>query len=195
MEKPLFEFRAFAQNFGLVEEKIRKLFKLNEISEGEEYYIISEFTNQDNVKIRDRRLEIKKLITEEKRFEQWEPGLNSQFPVVTKNIALELNESLGFEIDFKAEKYDIEKLLEIFNFNLQTRTAKVFKRRFKFETHDCFAELADVYINGALVKSVSLESSNVDTAVDHLKKLRLNDYENVNYILEIKRVLGMEPLP
>ena len=195
MEKPLFEFRAFAQNFGLVEEKIRKLFKLNEISEGEEYYIISEFTNQDNVKIRDRRLEIKKLITEEKRFEQWEPGLNAQFPVVTKNIALELNESLGFEIDFKAEKYDIEKLLEIFNFNLQTRTAKVFKRRFKFETQDCFAELADVYINGALVKSVSLESSNVDTAVDHLKKLHLNDYENVNYILEIKRVLGMEPLP
>ena len=195
MEKPLFEFRAFAQNFGMVEEKIRKLFKLKEISESNECYIVSGFSNQDNVKLRDGRLEIKKLVAEEKRFEQWKPDFSADFPVITKNINERLNKSLGVEVNFEREKYNLEDFLEIFDSNFETRTAKVFKRRFKFELPDCYAECVDVFINGAFIKSVSLESADVYVAVDHLKKLHLNDYENVNYVLEVKRVLGMEPLP
>ena len=63
---PRYEFRAFAQNFGLAEEKIRKLSKLDKFRESSEIYILSPDNNENNVKIRYHTLEIKVLIKEEK---------------------------------------------------------------------------------------------------------------------------------
>lgn len=195
MDNLLFEFRAFAQNFGIVETKIRKLFELKSIEESEEIYIVSDFANQENVKIRDGRIEIKELVSEEKRFEKWKPGYSAEFPVIKKTAFEKLNKALSVNLTSEKNKLNLEEMLEAFNSNNEIKLAKVFKRRFKFSGKDCYAEYVDVFVNGALIKSVSLESENLIAAVGQLKNLFLNDYENVNYVLAIKRILGMEPLP
>ena len=44
---PRYEFRAFAQNFGLAEEKMRKLSKLDKFRETSEMYILSNGNNEN----------------------------------------------------------------------------------------------------------------------------------------------------
>ena len=59
---PRFEFRAFAQNFGMVETKMRKLSKCEIIRESPEVYIVSAANNENNTKIRDIKMDIKELV-------------------------------------------------------------------------------------------------------------------------------------
>jgi len=42
---------------------------------------------------------------------------------------------------------------------------------------------------------VSLESVDVPAILEGKRMLGLDEYENVNYLRAIKRVIGMEPLP
>jgi hypothetical protein len=43
--------------------------------------------------------------------------------------------------------------------------------------------------------TANLESVDVNAILEAKKMTGLADYENVNYLLAIKRVIGMEPLP
>ncbi len=49
--QPRYEFRAFAQHFGRVEEKIRQLSKLEKFRENNEIYILSPVNNKNNIKM------------------------------------------------------------------------------------------------------------------------------------------------
>ncbi len=52
-----------------------------------------------------------------------------------------------------------------------------------------------MYINGALMRTACLESTDPDLVLETRTRLHLADHENVNYLLAIKRVIGMTPLP
>jgi len=78
---PRYEFRAFAQNFGLAEEKMRKLSKLDKFRETSEIYILSNGNNENNVKIRYDTLDIKVFVKEEKGLQQWKPRMRAEFPM------------------------------------------------------------------------------------------------------------------
>ncbi len=67
--KPRFEFRAFAQDFGIVEEKIRQLSPVEKIRESLEVYIISAGNNENNTKIRDNKMDIKVFVQEKQGLE------------------------------------------------------------------------------------------------------------------------------
>jgi len=77
---PRYEFRAFAQNFGLAEEKMRKLSELDKFRETSEIYILSNGNNVNNVKIRYDTLDIKVFVKEEKGLQQWKPRIRAEFP-------------------------------------------------------------------------------------------------------------------
>ena len=70
----------------------------------------------------------------------------------------------------------------------------VFKRRFAFTINGCITEIAQLLINGAAIQTVAVELENIDAILEAKALLGLTDYENVNYLLAIKRVIGMEPL-
>ncbi|MCP4423849.1 MAG: hypothetical protein GY803_05090, partial [Chloroflexi bacterium] len=70
---PRYEFRAFAQNFGLVVEKMRRLAPCSLIRESDEWYIMSAANNANNTKIRDGKLDIKVFVQERRGLEQWRP--------------------------------------------------------------------------------------------------------------------------
>ena len=98
--------------------------------------------------------------------------------------------------DFKREIYTLDQYLEeIIKPHPDLVAVNVFKRRFAFTINGCIAELADVLVNGALIRTANLESTDVEAILEAKKMVNLEEYENVNYLMAIKRIIGMEPMP
>lgn len=195
--KPRFEFRTFAQNFGIVEEKMRQLAPCEKIRESSEIYIMSAGNNENNTKVRDDLMDIKVFVKEEKGLEQWNPRMKGSFPMKKEMIEKEVFPAFGVEPPvFKRDEYTLEQFLkEIVYPHRELAAANVFKRRYAFTINGCIAEVGDVYINGALIRTANVESVDVDAILKAKEMLALEPYENVNYLIAIKRVIGMEPLP
>jgi len=195
--KPRFEFRTFAQNFGIVEEKMRQSAPCEKIRESSEIYIMSSGNNKNNTKVRDDLMDIKIFVTEEKGLEQWNPLMKGSFPMKAERIKEEVFPAFGVSVpEFEREEYTLEQFLTtIVNPHGNLTAVHVFKRRFAFTVNGCIAELGEIYINGALIKTVNVESVDVEAILKAKEILALDAYENVNYLLAIKRIIGMEPLP
>jgi len=93
--KPRFEFRTFAQNFGMVVEKMRKLSPVEKIRESQEVYIMSAGNNENNTKVRDKLMDIKVFVTEKEGLEQWNPLMKGEFPMSTEMIKNDVWPALG----------------------------------------------------------------------------------------------------
>jgi hypothetical protein len=195
--KPRYEFRTFAQNFGIVEEKMRQLSPCEKIRESSEIYIMSNGNNRNNTKVRDDLMDIKVLVDEEKGLEQWNPLMKGTFPMKAAIIRDEVFPAFGVPVpEFDYEEYTLEQFLtSIVNPHRSLTSVHVFKRRFAFTINGCIAELGEIFVNGALIKTVNVESVDVEAILKAKKMLALELYENVNYLLAIKRIIGMEPLP
>ncbi|OQX89020.1 hypothetical protein B6D60_00250 [candidate division KSB1 bacterium 4484_87] len=195
--KPRFEFRAFSQDFGIVEEKIRQLSPVEKIRESLEVYIISAGNNENNTKIRDNKMDIKVFVQEKQGLEQWNPRMKGEFPMRAEMIRDEVFPAFEVETpEFKRDVYTLKQYLnEIIKPHPDLVAVNVFKRRFAFTINGCIAEIGEVYINGAKIMTANLESVDVEAILQAKKMVELDKYENVNYLLAIKRVIGMEPLP
>ncbi len=193
---PRYEFRAFAQNFGLAEEKMRKLSKLDKFRESSEIYILSLSNNENNVKIRYDTLDIKVWVKEEKGLQQWKPRMQAVFPVKMEVLRDDVFPALGTAVpEFNRSEYTLAQFLEdILTPHPQLVLARVFKRRFGYTINGCIGEIAELLINGAAIKTMALESADIEAVLKVKQMLGLHEYENVNYLLAIKRILGMEPL-
>jgi hypothetical protein len=193
---PRYEFRAFAQNFGLAEEKMRKLSKLDKFRETSEIYILSPDNNENNLKIRNDTLDIKVFVKEEKGLQQWKPSMRAEFPMKMEVLMDDVFPALGTAVPaFNRSEYTLEQFLkDLMIPNPELVLARVFKRRFGYMINECISEIAELLINGAAIKTMALESADIETVLKVKRKLGLHEYENVNYLLAIKRILGMEPL-
>ena len=194
---PRYEFRAFAQNFGMVETKMRKLSPCAMIRESQEVYIVSATNNENNTKIRDMKMDIKELVEIKQGLERWNPRMKGEFPMQTDLIRNEIFPAFAVkEPEFNRDAYSLDQYLgELINPHPELSAVNVFKRRFAFTINGCITEIAQLLINGAAIQTVAVELENVDAILEAKKILGLTEYENVNYLLAIKRVIGMVPLP
>jgi hypothetical protein len=195
--KPRFEFRSFAQNFGAVVTRMRRLSRLEQIRESSEIYIMSAGNNENNTKIRDGKMDIKVFVTSRDGLEQWNPRMKGEFPLAAKILREEVFPAFGVEPPaFERNEYTLEQYLEeIIKPHPGLQAVQVFKRRFAFTVNGCITESAQLLINGAAVESVAVESVDTEAILEAKKMLGLEVYENVNYLMAIKRIIGMEPLP
>lgn len=192
-----YEFRAFAQNFGLAEEKMCKLSKFEQFRESSEIYILSAENNTHNIKIRYDALDIKVLVKEEQGLQQWQPKMKARFPMKIEVIRDEMFPPLSVALpEFKRSEYSFKQYLEdIIQPHPDLTLARVFKRRFGYTMSGCISEIAELLINGAAIKTIAVESLDIGAVLQAKKILGLEEYENVNYMLAIKRILDMAPLP
>jgi len=195
--KPRFEFRAFAQSFGIVEDRMRQLSPVEKIRESLEIYIMSAGNNENNTKIRDGLMDIKVFVQSISGLEQWNPRTKAEFPMAAQTILDEVFPAFDVITPrLKRNAYTLAQFIhEVVAPHPDLAAVHVFKRRFAFTINHCIAELADITINGALIRTASLESVDVEAIQKARSMVGLNDFENVNYLLAIKRVIGMEPLP
>ncbi len=194
---PRYEFRAFAQNFGMVETKMRKLSKCAMIRESAETYIVSAGNNQNNTKIRDAKMDIKELVEIKDGLERWNPRMKGEFPMSAEMLTKEVFPAFQVEMPaLKRDEYTLEQYLsEVIIPHPDLAAVSVFKRRFAFTINGCITEIAQLLINGAAIQTVAVELEDIQAILKAKEILGLTEYENVNYLLGIKRVIGMEPLP
>ena len=194
--RPRYEFRAFAQHFGLVEEKMRNLSELEKFRESSESYILSPGNNVNNIKIRYNTLDIKVFVKEEKGLQQWNPRMRSKFPMKMAVIRDEVFPALGVAVpEFNRAEYTLAQYLEeIIKPHPEIALARVSKRRFGYTINGCISEIAELLVNGAAIKTVAVESVDTEAILKAKESLGLQEFENVNYLLAIKRILGWEPL-
>ena len=195
--KPRFEFRAFAPDFGIVEAKMRQIAPVEKIRESLEIYIMSAGNNENNTKIRSNLMDIKVFVQEQKGLEQWNPRMKGEFPMSVNVMRDEVFPAFGVALpEFKREVYTLDQYLnEIIQPHPDLMAVNVFKRRFAFTINNCIAEVGEVFVNGAKIMTANLESVDVDAILKAKEMVELTPYENVNYLLAIKRIIGMEPLP
>lgn len=195
--KPRFEFRTWARNFGKVEEKMRRLSACGGIRESAEIYIVSAGNDENNTKIRDKLMDIKVFVTEREGLEQWNPRMKGEFPMEASMLETNVFPAFGVEMPaLKRKIYTLDQYLdEVIKPNPQLSAVSVFKRRFAFTINDCITEHAEILINGGGFQTVAVESVDVAAILEAKKMLGLDEYENVNYLRAIKRVIGMEALP
>jgi hypothetical protein len=194
--RPRYEFRAFAQHFGLVEEKMRNLSKLEKFRESSEIYILSPRNSENNIKIRYETLDLKVFVREEKGLQQWVPRMRAEFPIKMEVIRDEIIAALKVVVpELTKSEYTLEQYFEeIIQPHPELAVARVIKRRFGYTINGCISEIAELLVNGAAIKTVAVESVDVEAVLKAKEMLGLQEYENVNYLLAIKRILGMEPL-
>lgn len=179
-----FEFRCWARNFGLVDTHLRRISACHGISESEEIYIIAPTNNRTNIKVRDEAIEIKELIETCGDLERWLPRTKCEFPVTAATLECEVLPQLGVELpQRKRDTYTLDQLLEeIVLPQRQIAVAAVFKRRFAFTVNGCMTELGEIWINGASLRSVAIESTDPAAVLKARDRLSIDDSENVSYL-------------
>jgi hypothetical protein len=192
--KPRFEFRTFARGLGSVERRFRELAPVEGIRESSEIYIMSRGNNENNTKVRDAKMDIKVFVKEDRGLEQWNPRMKGEFPMDVAMIRDDVFPALEVGLpEFKRDVYTLEQYLaEIIEPHPDLQAVAVHKRRFGFTINDCIAELGEIYINGAKIQTANLESVDVDAILEGMKMTGLEGYDNINYLMAIKKVIGME---
>ncbi len=191
-----FEFRCWARNFGLVDTRLRRISACHGIRESEEIYIATAAKDDTNIKIRDGFLDIKELIETRGDLERWRPRVQYKLPVTKEMLEGDVLPGLGIALSpLRCSTYALDQLLEEVVLPApKMAVASVFKRRFTFTVNGCMTELDEVWINGASLHSVTIESMDPSAVLEARNRLRLDNLENVSYPQAIKRVMGMVPL-
>jgi hypothetical protein len=192
-----YEFRAFAHDFGIVEESLRRRAPVARYRESLEVYLVSAGNDFHNAKVRAGLMDIKVLVGRDRDLEQWSPRMKGEFPLPRRVIREEVFPAFGVAVpDLARDDYSLERYLdEVIAPHPDLAAVSVHKQRFGFDLDGCTAELANVFVNGALLRSACLESTDPELVLTTRARVRLDPYENVNYLLAIKRVIGMAPLP
>jgi hypothetical protein len=196
ISKPRFEFRTFGQDFSEsaalmaelsipVPEKFRH-------RQSEEIYFVSRFNDINNIKIRDGKIDIKTYVQTVKGLEQWNPLMKVEFPISSAKLKTEIFPTFQVEIPkLKKDKYTISEFLNMVDVSLDLQAVRVYKERFGYMVNDTICEVANVVINDAKVVSINSESTEIKNVLKTLDDVKLNHFENINYLQIIKRVIGM----
>jgi len=188
---PRWEWRTFGESFGEAEEKI----KANEIKtekRSAEVYILSTESMQ-NTKVRDGLMDIKVLQNiNEYGLEQWKPVFKEVFPLNKEQI-IEVFKFFQVGVsELKKDVYSFDEFLEeLINPCEKLKAINVTKIRHIYNINDCIVELAEVTGDGKPIRTVAVEQEDPKKVIETVEQLGLKDFENVNYIKALKRLVDM----
>ncbi|RLD67927.1 MAG: hypothetical protein DRI84_01160 [Bacteroidetes bacterium] len=193
---PRYEFRVFGvKSINPFIEALKSLGQAGKVRHISEIYLMTSGNNNHNIKIRNKRLDIKTLVMQENGLEQWNPEEVGTFPLLKDKIKNQIFPSLGVESPvLDRDVYTLKQFMqELVLEDPDIIVALTEKERFAFEFEGCICEYAEVKINGALQRTLAIESENPDLVCRALEVLKLGEaHENVNYPKALKRVLGLE---
>jgi len=193
-----YEFRIFGTCLGLAEQRLRSLAPCESINESREIYLLGYATGTErNIKIRNAKLELKRLIETHQGLERWQPTGQWAFPVALDTLrdTLHLDNILNQAHTLPAMLSGSDLLRLVATAEVPLYRANVYKCRFRFSFPDCRAEFDQLRVNDAAIESIAIESANPQAVLQLLATLRLEDCENQSYPLAISRILGITPLP
>ncbi len=193
--QPRFEFRIWGCDLSAVRARAEAIAKPGPARASAETYIVSRATDRCNAKIRDGLMDIKLLAREEAGLEQWRPEMKEGFPLESATIAKRVFPSLAIQApQLRRPSYPLDLYLEeVIRPNPKLAIAEVSKRRLGFTIAGCIVEFAEVTINGAPFQTLEAESEDPVELRRALSMLGLGAEHNINYVRQIKSVMGIGP--
>jgi hypothetical protein len=186
------EFRTFADDLGEAEKNIKENYECTLKRESSEVYILSRHS-MNNTKVRDDLMDIKipKEIDENK-LEQWYPLMKAGFPVSPK-VLKTVYENWNIDApDFKRDEYTYDQFMsELVDPNPDLTAVNVFKERHGYMINECIVELAYLKFNDQPIKTMAVELADTGAVMKTVKELKLDTYENINYLKALKSFAGM----
>lgn len=195
---PRYEFRIFGNDLEKYEKKIKEFSKVEMTREMDSIYLLTPWKRKNNVKIREGVMDIKNLEQEHEGLQQWNPFLVGQFPLPANVIKTVVFPALGIESPvFERKAYSLQEFLaEVVTVDPDLAVAYVWKTRHAFTVNECITEIAEIKVNGALVKTICIEAEDPEKVIEAKKMIGINrEVENVSYPLAMKRIMGLAPLP
>jgi len=193
---PRYEFRVFGvESINTFIESLKNQGSAGKVRNISEIYLMTSGNYENNIKIRNKLLDIKTLVRQENGLEQWNPTEVGTFPISKDKIKNEIFPALGVVAPvLDREIYSLKQFMqELILIDPDIIVALTKKERHAFEFGDCICEYADVRINGAFQRTLAIESENPELVYEAMKSLNINsNIENVNYPKALKRVLGLE---
>lgn len=196
MSKPRFEFRTFGHDFSESSKLMADLSipvpeKVHH-RQSDEIYIVSRTNDINNTKIRDGKIDIKTYVQTVQGLEQWNPLMKAEFPISSTILINDVFSAFKVEIPkLTKDEYSMVEFLDMIEENPDLQAVRVHKERFGYMVNDTICEVANVIINGAKVVSINSESTEIENILKTLEDVKLNHFENINYLQVIKRVIGM----
>lgn len=196
ISKPRFEFRTFGRDFTNAAYLMSRLSmpvpeKVWE-RQSTETYIVSKTNDVNNTKIRDGKMDIKTFVQAVDGLEQWNPLMKGEFPIKAEVLENEVFPAFKVEMPkLDKDEYTLEEFMAMVKANPDLQAVTVEKERFGYMVNDTICEVANVFINGAMVVTVNSESTELDDIKKTIADLDLEGVENINYLQAIKRVTGM----
>ena len=195
ISKPRFEFRTFGQDFD------EAAYLMTRLSvpvpekvwdrQSDEIYIMSRANDENNMKIRDGKMDIKTFVTAKQGLEQWNPLMKGEFPIAGSMLRDDVFPA--FQVtppSLDQDAYTLDEFLAMIAAHPELQAVKVHKHRFVYMVNDTICEVAEVMINGARVMTINSESTEIDDILKTLELTGLTGVENINYLQAIKRVIG-----
>jgi len=198
--KPRFEFRSFGQSFETAEKRMARLSmpvpeKFWE-RHSDEIYIMSRTNDVNNTKIRDGKMDIKTLVQTVDGLEQWNPLMKGEFPMLSEILKNEVFTAFHVSTpDLPKEQYSYDEFMSMIHEHPDLQAVRVHKQRSGYLVNDVICETGIVFINGARVATINLESTDVQSMKQTINHIGLQGVENINYLQAIKRVVGMIDKP
>ena len=196
VEKPRFEFRSFGKDFSLQAKKMKQLSgpvpKNVRTRKSKEIYIISITNDIANTKIRDDKIDTKRLIQTKDSLEQWEPVTKTGFPVLKEYLLDQFFPSLSAISPILYNNfYSVSAFIKIIDDHKDLCAIHVSKERFGYMVNKTICEVANVTINNTRLVTISSESIDIGTVKKTLIDTGLENVENINYLQAIKRITGI----
>jgi exopolyphosphatase/guanosine-5'-triphosphate,3'-diphosphate pyrophosphatase len=186
---PRWEWRTFGTDFGAAEEVFAAL-EPTGVQESDEIYLRT--GSGPIVKIRDDLMDVKELqAVSPEGLEQWVPVMKEGFPLpaadVSKVFAM-------LEIDspqLDRDSYTPDQFLsEVIEPHPEVSAVPIHKRRVRYILDGCMAEVTDLLIDGAPVKTIAIESEDHDQVIAAVKASGLDSLLNHNFVRGMAMVLG-----
>ena len=195
-QEPRFEFRSFGKDFSLQAKKMKQLSgpvpKNVRARKSKEIYIISITNDIANTKIRDDKIDIKRLIQTKDSLEQWEPVTKTGFPVLKEYLLDQFFPSLNAISPILYNNiYSVSDFIKIIDDHEDLCAIRVSKERFGYMVNQTICEVANVIINDTRIVTISSESIDSAAVKKTLIDTGLESIENINYLQAIKRVTGI----
>lgn len=201
ISKPRFEFRSFGRDFSDAARRMARLSvpvpeKVWE-RHSTETYIVSRTNDVNNTKIRNGKMDIKTFVQAVDGLEQWNPLMKGEFPIAADVLRREVFPA--FKVDgmpqLTKEAYTLDEFLQMVDGHPDLQAVTVEKERFGYMVNGTICETGNVFINGAMVRTINSESTELDDIKKTVADCGLEGVENINYLQAIKRVIGMTRKP
>ena len=189
---PRWEWRTFGRTgLGESEDLIRGRSQA-QVRKSSEVYILSK-QSMNNTKVRDDLMDIKTLkAVNEDRLEQWNPILKATFPLGS-DVLPGVFAALGVPLPaLKRDSYSFQQYLDdLIRPQSELRVVNVVKERHGFMIDGCIVEIAEVAFDGMPFRTVAVEQEDPRLVIDTVRALKLDRFENINYLRAMKSAVGM----